>query len=131
MFALCLKIGVLHPDYLCEVLTIRQLNEWRAYNELSPIEEWREDYRFASLESLIMNIALTMSSKKGHKPKLTKPLDYLLDWSGRKKKKNEKVPQETLREKLMAWARSHNKKIDELKKLRTSPPKKLKKKKND
>lgn len=36
-----------HPDFLLDVLTQRQLNEWLAFHQLSPIGERRADVRSA------------------------------------------------------------------------------------
>lgn len=40
---------MVHPDFLEEQLTQRQLNEWLAWHQLSPIGERRADTRIAIL----------------------------------------------------------------------------------
>lgn len=56
-------------------LTLEQLQEWEAYNAIDPIGEWREDYRIAKLESMVMNIALSVWGKEGST--LTSPKDFM------------------------------------------------------
>ena len=67
-----------------EDLTVTQFDEWQAYNKIQPIQSWREDYRFAMLCSVVTNLALSTHAKKGRKPKLTEPLDFMPEWGGKK-----------------------------------------------
>jgi hypothetical protein len=46
-FRLCLALGVPHPDYLGELLSVRQLGEWRAFFEREPWGFEVEDTRHA------------------------------------------------------------------------------------
>jgi len=60
-------------------LTSIQLSEWEAYDRLDPIGTWRDDFRMALLASIITNVAMGMAGVKG---KMTKPLDFMPNWSG-------------------------------------------------
>ena len=42
---MCLKIGVPHPDYLDQYLTASQWEEWRAFAQIRPFGEQREELR--------------------------------------------------------------------------------------
>jgi len=63
-------------------LTSVQLSEWEAYDRLDPIGKWRDDFRIASLTSVVTNIARTLyhDSKKGELV-LTSPSDYMPKWN--------------------------------------------------
>lgn len=60
---------------------------------MDPIGQWRDDYRMASMESLITNIARSIhrDPKKG-RARMTSPLDYMPDWDVTKD--TEKPPDE-------------------------------------
>ena len=73
---------MVHPDYLLDQLTSKQISEWEAFDRIDPIGSWREDFRLAKIESLITNIVQQLYAKKGTKPKLTSPLDFMVDWIG-------------------------------------------------
>lgn len=60
------------------------MSEWIAYNEIDPIGEWRHEFRTARLESLITNISSALYHKKGTKPVMTTPADFIPVW-GKKK----------------------------------------------
>ena len=59
-------------------LTSEQITEWIAYNEIDPIGEWRNDYRFAYLESLITNIVIKLFRRRG--AKLTDVKSFMPTW---------------------------------------------------
>lgn len=61
------------------------MSEWLAYNEIDPIGEWRQEFRTARLESLLVNIVSTIYHKKNAKPKLTTPAEFMPVWGGKKK----------------------------------------------
>ena len=42
----------MHPDYLLDALTSKQISEWEAYDRLDPIGTWREDFRMAFLATM-------------------------------------------------------------------------------
>lgn len=75
---MCKELGVIHPDYLQDNLTAKQISEWEAFNRLEPIGEWRQDYRMAFIASIMINIARAMSGAKG--VKMTTPADYMPVW---------------------------------------------------
>jgi len=64
------------------MLTSRQISEWEAYDRLDPIGEWREDFRFAQLMSLLVNIVSRIFAKKGQTIKDVSPMDFMPDWVG-------------------------------------------------
>ena len=72
LFKLCLAVGYPHPDYLREVLTGKQLNDWYAYASLEPLgDEWA-DARNAVLCSLVHNLW------RGKHTRPRKPEEFLL-----------------------------------------------------
>ena len=94
-------------------LTSKQISEWEAFDRIDPIGKWREDFRFAKLESLLINIVnqLYHDPKKG-KPAMTSPLDFMPDWSGEfKYQEPKKQSVEEMKEVLMSIASSQNKKV--------------------
>ena len=62
-------------------LTSYQISEWEVVDRLDPVGKWRDEFNFARLESLITNIAITFSAKKGTKPKETTPIEFMPDWA--------------------------------------------------
>lgn len=107
-------------------LTSKQISEWEAFDTIDPIGKWRDDFRFAKLESLLINIVnqLYHDPKKG-KPALTNPIDFMPDWTGEgtlQEPKKQSV--EEMKETLMRIAHSQNKRV----KTRTTPPVKKTKK---
>ena len=82
-------MGYAHPDYLLKSLTSAQLTEWEAYDRLDPIGKWRDELGFASLSSLITNIVRQLYPEKGRKPKLTSPVDFMLEWGKEEEQKPE------------------------------------------
>jgi DNA-directed RNA polymerase specialized sigma24 family protein len=63
-----------------EQLTASQIAEWEAYDRLDPIGEWRNDFKFAYLASIITNLMIRAYGKKGSE--LTKLDDFLIKWDG-------------------------------------------------
>ena len=93
-------------------LTSRQISEWEAYDRIDPIGTWRDDFRFAKLESLIINIVQQLYAKKGSTPKITTPLDCMTDWSGEGKfQEPKKQSVEDMKSILLGIANVQNKKI--------------------
>lgn len=60
-------------------MNVSQLAEWEAYNMLDPIGEWRDDFRFAELASVITNIAIKWASGK-KQVQLTEITDFMPQW---------------------------------------------------
>lgn len=77
----------------------------------------------AFLSSLIVNITQHLYSKKGHTPKLAKPLDFMPDWTG-DKKEPKKQSVEEMKGLLLGMAQEQNKKAEREKKLSNKPPRK-------
>jgi hypothetical protein len=61
-------------------LTGMQISEWEAYDKLDPIGTWRDDFRMAKIESLLVNIANALYHKQGDEPKVTTPMDFMVKW---------------------------------------------------
>lgn len=90
-----------------------QLSEWEAYYSLSPSGEDKEDFRIASLCSIITNIAIKAWGSKGSK--LTTPKDFMPDWAG-EKKKGQSI--EEMKAVLLSIAAKQNKKVEVQNKLK-------------
>lgn len=103
---------MVHPDYLLDQLTSKQISEWEAYDRIDPIGTWREDFRLAKVESLITNIVQQLYAKKGSIPKLTTPLDFMVDWTGEGKgHEPKKQSVEEMKAVMMGIANAQNKKV--------------------
>jgi hypothetical protein len=109
-------------------LTFEQLNEWEAYDKIDPIGTWREDFRMASLASLIENIVQHLYAKKGTKPKAVTPLDHMPNWGddSRMQKETVKMSVEDMKKVFLSIASTQNKKVKNDKRI-DAPPKKLRK----
>lgn len=94
------------------------MDEWEAYDKLDPIGTWREDFRMAYLASLITNLTISVNGKKG--TKLTKPIEFMPDWSGSHEKGRQTA--EEMKEILLALAKTHNRAL-KAKLEDTKPPK--------
>ena len=91
-----------------EQLTATQLAEWEEYNKLDPIGEQRDDFRNAYLLMTMTNLAISIHGKKGSK--FTKIEDYIVDWDV-KSKDTVQQSAEDMKNFLMSFATSHNKKL--------------------
>lgn len=86
-------------------LTSAQLSEWEAYDRLDPIGKWRDDYSFAVLNALIINIVNKLYGKG--KTKQYTPVDFIPNWSGEKKPvKTQSI--EDMKQALLNIAKSAN-----------------------
>ena len=63
-------------------LTSYELAEWEAYDKIDPIGTWRDDFRSAKLESLMINIVNQLYAEKNKKPIVTTALDFMPDFAG-------------------------------------------------
>jgi len=120
-FALCLKLGVLHPDYLQEMMTATQLMEWEAYDQIEPIGEWRSDYHAAYISFILADIAHSQYGKPGsQRPELKNFFPFW--WQIEKQDKKEKQTTDEIYETMMeiATLSQNNKELtpDEIKKIR-------------
>jgi len=109
-------------------LTSAQLSEWEAYDKLDPIGTWRDDYRLAVLDSLLVNIVSRLYAKKGHTPKEVSPTEFMPNWSGEKKIAKPQTMEE-MKSILLSLAKSQNKLMDKKEQMRNTPPKPKTKKK--
>ena len=92
-------------------LSSKQISEWEAYDRIDPIGTWRDDFRLAKIESLITNIVQQLYAKKGSTPKLTTPIDFMVDWTGDKVVEPKKQSVEDMKSILLGIAGSQNKKV--------------------
>lgn len=92
-------------------LTSAQASEWEAFDKIDPIGKWRDEYSFAVLDSLIVNIVSRLYAKKGHTPKEVLPTEFMPNWSGEKRiAKRQSV--EDMKQALLSIAKSVNKKME-------------------
>ena len=110
-------MGYPHPDYLLNDLTSAQLSEWEAYNMLDPIGKWRDDFMIAQLTGLVYNMGIQIHGKKG--TKLTEYTDFMPEWDAKEPKRQST---ETMKELLLSFADSHNKKLAREKRLHQNAP---------
>ena len=103
-------------------LTLTQLQEWEAYNRLDPIGNWRDDFNFASLSTLITNIAIRWGAKKGESPKLVTVSDFMPNWLGEEEPVIKQSPQE-MKEALLRLAKGQKKRLGNQPKVKTLPKK--------
>ena len=87
-FRLCLALGCTHPDYLLEMLSPDQLDEWMAFDRMEPIGSWADDIRFAQLAARIENILKAVHFQKGSYT-WTRLEDVVQNWSGIEMKNEE------------------------------------------
>ena len=107
-----------------EQLTSKQISEWEAYDRIDPIGTWRDDFRLAKIESLITNIVQQLYAKKGTKPVLTTPLDFMVDWTGDKGHEPKQQSVEEMKAVMMGFMNDQKKQAER----RSKPPvKKMKK----
>ena len=94
------------------MLSSRQISEWEAYDRLDSIGSWREDFRFAQLMSLLVNIVTRIFAPKGHTPKNVSPIDFMPQWGDFAEYKIEPPQQsvEEMKQILLSIASSQNKK---------------------
>jgi hypothetical protein len=85
-------------------LTSEQISEWIAYDRLDPIGKNRDEYGWAVLCSVVVNLARDIYSKKGTYPKHTTPEDFLPDWAGERQKVTKKQTVEEQKQILLDLA---------------------------
>jgi hypothetical protein len=106
-------------------LTAYELAEWEAYDRIDPIGTWRDDFRGAKLESLILNIVNQLYAKKGSKPIVTTALEFMPDWTGDRVDEKEKSTPVDILTLFKDIAASQKKKVGRVSK---PPTKKINKK---
>jgi len=111
---------VVHPDYLLDQLTSKQLSEWEAYDKIDPIGSWRDDFRIARLESLLVNIVNKLYAKKGVTTKDVKPIDFMTEWYSEEEilVPSEQQVAEQIKQTFLNIAQNQKKKST----VRTTPP---------
>ena len=81
-------------------MELPEFNAWRAFSQVEPIGEYREDLRMAILNNTIARCA-------GAK---TQPKDFVIDWWAPPEDPEEKAKRlETI---ILAFARTHNKTVE-------------------
>lgn len=99
---------------MLDQLTSVQLSEWEAYDTIDPIGTWREDYRTAALQALIVNMIHALYPKEGSDPIVSSATDFMPIWDKALRKKVEtKKPKQSVDEMmnlLMSLADTQNKK---------------------
>lgn len=102
-----------------------------AYNDLDPIGEWRDDFRFAKLEARLINIVREIYKEKGKEPEMILPIDLMPDWTeDNDKVQKREVKKQTVnqhRDILMSLVKSQNKRMEKihetaLPKVKSIPP---------
>lgn len=96
-------MGYAHPDYLLEQLTSSQLSEWEAFDRIDPIGDWRDEYHFSFLASLITNIAIKINGKEGSK--LTNVDDFKFEW-GKTEEENQEQLAKQIKEVFMTFKKN-------------------------
>jgi len=108
-------------------LSAFQISEWEAVDRIDPIGTWREDFREAKLEAMLVNIVSRLYAKKGHTPEMVNPIDFMPDWTGDRVNVLKQQSMEDIKRTMLAIAKVQNKKVVAQKK-HDEPPTKLKKK---
>jgi hypothetical protein len=57
-----------------------QISEWEAVDKIDPIGTWRDDFRMAKIESLLINITNALYHKEHTEPVVTSPVDFMIKW---------------------------------------------------
>lgn len=90
-------MGYLHPDFLLQNLTSGQINEWKAYDRLEPIDSSaRNEFMLAKLCTLISNIMRSIWGKKG--TKMLKITDFYPEWDYENRKNQIIEPRQSMDE---------------------------------
>jgi len=87
---------------LLDELTSTQLSEWIAYDKIDPLGDWREDYRFSFLSSLITNLAIRTHGEKG--AKLTTVEDFMFVWDPAEMEDKKEQGIEEMKKLLLSFA---------------------------
>lgn len=98
-----MSLGYPHPDYLLEILTPQQLQEWEAFYELEPWGVYRDDLRNGVLCSLVFN------ALRGKGSRYKAASDFVLKFGGVERQDSKQMAA-TMR----AWAVSTGGKVHEL-----------------
>jgi hypothetical protein len=108
-----------------DTLSLVQLQEWEAYDTLDPVGTWRDDFRMAKVESLIVNISNAIHHKKNVTPAITSPIDFMVDWTGEEKPEAKKQSVEEMKEIFVSMAKEHNERVGRMSMLNKRSPKNM------
>lgn len=94
------------------MLTEKQLVEWEEYNKLEPIGSYKQDFHFANLCHLIVELAQSVWG--GKKRRITTIMDYMPHWFTQYKHRTgtasvRREPWQDIKGKLMAMVASQKK----------------------
>ena len=79
---MCRELGYTHPNELVEHLTIDELQEWEAFDQLEPVGrmEFRMEYMLGTVCAVLVNTVASIFSKKGSKSVQLTPADFMPQW---------------------------------------------------
>lgn len=79
-----------------------------AYDSIDPIGKHRDDYGWATVCSVVYNLALDIYSKKGSRSKRTTPSDFMPGWGETKKIRQKVQSVEEQKSILLGLAKRYN-----------------------
>lgn len=85
-----MALGELHPDYLLEKLTARQLAEWEIYHSVEPFGEQQQFLQAGIVASTIANV------NRGKNKSVFKPSEFMPVWEAKSKKQSVEEMIETM-----------------------------------
>jgi hypothetical protein len=95
-----------------EQLTATQLAEWEVYDRIDPTSDYRIEALLAQGLSHIANLLIQAHFKKGSE--LTKPEDFLVDWSGEiKEERQKKQSVDEMKRFMLQFAKKQNETVRE------------------
>lgn len=103
-----MALGYAHPDFLLSELSVSQIDDWKAFDRLCPIDhQLRLELCLAAFQTQIANLAKAIHSKSKSQSKIE---DFLPRWDSGindSKSNNQKI-----KEALLLFAEQHNKAIE-------------------
>lgn len=85
-----MKLGCINVDRMLHSLTAKQFFEWEAYARLEPFDEVREDYRAASIVTMIANV------NRGVKQQPYRYKDFLLNFEEQEAKSQQQTVEQQI-----------------------------------
>lgn len=95
---MAVRLGIANVDAMARSLTAKQLLEWEAYEDLEPFGELRQDYRIASIVTMLANI------NRGKGKKAYTLEDFVVKFGEQEKKKQTWKEQANI---MKLYARMH------------------------
>ena len=109
----CGRESKVKRPYLLDKLNSYQISEWEAFNYLDPIGDERSDIHMAILATTIFNLAVDIHAKKGTKHR--EITEYLPKWGSNGEDEVVKQSVDEMKNILLSFAKSHNKKLEKSK----------------